>query len=59
MLFRKRERFERTDVWSYDHKYNYLAIGVLVVVFVAFGILIATLWSKASKPIRLGDSNLT
>ena len=59
MLFRKRERFERTDVWSYDPKYNYLAIGVLVVVFVAFGILIATLWSKASKPIRLGDSNLT
>ena len=59
MLFRKRERFERTDVWQYDPRYNFVAIGVLVIVFVGFIILLVSLWGKANQPTRIKDSRLS
>lgn len=58
MLFKEREKFERTDVWHYDPKFNPVAVAVLVVIFVALALVVSSLWGKANQPTHISDEAL-
>lgn len=58
-MARQRERFERTDVPRDNPHRNLIAGIVLVVVFVACGIVVSTAWKRAQAQSHLGDSSLS
>lgn len=59
MPFKPREKFERSDVWTYTPQLKYVSIGVLVAVAIGLVVLITNLWSMANKPSRVADSSLS
>lgn len=58
MPFRKRERFERTDVPRYSPHSNAIALAVIAAVAVGLFVLVGSLWRKASQPISVGNETL-
>ena len=58
-MARQRERFERTDVPRDNPNRNLIAVIVLVVVFVACGIVVFMAWGRAQAQSHLGDSSLS
>ena len=58
-MAKQRERFERTDVPRDNPHRNLIAGIVLVVVFVACGIVVSTAWKRAQAQSHLGDSSLS
>ena len=59
MLFRKRERFERTDVPTPGPFTNIIGGAVLAVVAVAVILVITNVADRVSKETRLQDYNLS
>lgn len=59
MLFRKRERFERTDVPRESPYTNIIGIVVLVVVFAALVLVVSNVATRVGKETRLGDHDLS
>lgn len=59
MLFRKRERFERTDVPRESPYTNVIGAVVLVVVFVAVALVVSNVATRVGKETRLGDYDLS
>ena len=58
-MFRKRERFERSDVPRETPYTNVIGVGVLVVVFVALAITVMAGWNRVTLESRLGANDLT
>lgn len=58
-MFRRRERFERTDVPRENPYRNVIGVIVCVVVFVALGVVVSTLWNRVGLESRLGDAGLS
>lgn len=58
-MFRKRERFERSDVPRETPYTNVIGVVVLVVVFVALAITVMTVWNRVTLESRLGANDLT
>lgn len=58
-MARQRERFERTDVPRDNPHRNTIAAVVLVVVFVAVGVVVSIAWRRAQAQSHLGDSSLS
>ncbi len=58
-MARHRERFERTDVPRDNPHRNIIAAVVLVVVFVACGVVVSMAWRRAQAQSHLGDSSLS
>ncbi len=58
-MARQRERFERIDVPRDNPHRNLIAAIVLVVVFVACGIVVNTAWQRAQAQSHLGDRGLS
>ena len=58
-MFRKRERFERSDVPRETPYTNVIGVVVLVVVFVALAITVMAVWNRVTLESRLGANDLT
>ena len=59
MLFRKRERFERTDVPTPGPYTNIIGVAVLVVVAVALFVVVGRVADRVGKETRLEDADLS
>lgn len=59
MLFRKRERFERTDVPTPGPYTNVIGVVVLVVVAVALFVVVGRVADRVGKETRLEDADLS
>lgn len=59
MLFRKRERFERTDVPTPGPYTNVLGVAVVVIVFAALFIVFSNVTDRVAKETRLDDRDLS
>ena len=59
MLFRKRERFERTDVPTPGPYTNVIGVAVLVVVAVALFVVVGRVADRVGKETRLEDADLS
>ena len=59
MLFRKRERFERTDVPTPGPYTNVIGVVVLVVVAVALFVVVGRVVDRVGKETRLEDADLS
>ena len=57
-MFRKRERFERSDVPRETPYTNIIGAVVCVVVFVALGVTIFNVWNRVNLESRLGSKDL-
>lgn len=57
-MFRKRERFERSDVPRETPYTNVIGVVVLVVVFVALAVTVMAVWNRVSLESRLGANDL-
>ena len=58
-MFRKRERFERSDVPRETPYTNIIGVVVLVVVFVALAMTVMAVWNRVTLESRLGANDLT
>lgn len=58
-MFRRRERFERTDVPRENPYRNAIGVIVCVVVFVAAGIVVSAVWNRVGLESRLGEAALS
>lgn len=58
MLFRKRERFERTDVPNPGPYTNFIGGAVIVVVAIALFFIVSNVADRVSKEARLDDNTL-
>lgn len=58
-MFRKRERFERSDVPRETPYTNIIGVIVLVVVFVALAMTVMAVWNRVTLESRLGANDLT
>ena len=58
-MFRKRERFERSDVPRETPYTNVIGVVVLVVVFVALAMTVMAVWNRVTLESRLGANDLT
>lgn len=59
MLFRQRERFERSDVPRESPYRNVVAVVVLILVFIGLIVLTTNLWAKANRPAATRDKELS
>ena len=57
-MFRKRERFERSDVPRENPYTNVIGLAVVAIVAVLVGIVVVTLWDRAQLESHLGDHGL-
>ncbi len=57
-MFRKRERFERSDVPHETPYSNVIGVVVCVVVFVALGVTVFNVWNRVNLESRLGSRDL-
>ncbi len=57
-MFRKRERFERSDVPRENPYTNVIGLAVIAIVAVLVGIVVVTLWDRAQLESHLGDHGL-
>lgn len=58
-MFRKRERFERSDVPRETPYTNVIGVVVLVVVFVALAVTVMAIWNRVNLESRLGANDLS
>ena len=58
-MFRRRERFERTDVPRENPYRNVIGVVVCVVVFAALAVVVSAVWNRVSLESRLGDVDLS
>lgn len=59
MLFKKRERFDRTDVPQVGPYTKVIGIAVCVVVLVAFAITVKVVWDRVQLETRMGVHSLS
>lgn len=57
-MFRKRERFERSDVPRDNPYTNVIGLAVVVIVAVLVGIVVVTIWDRVQLESHLGDHSL-
>ena len=57
-MFRKRERFERSDVPRENPYTNVIGLAVIVIVAVLVGIVVVTIWDRVQLESHLGDHGL-
>lgn len=57
-MFRKRERFERSDVPRESPYTNVIGLAVITIVAVLVGIVVVTIWDRAQLESHLGDHGL-
>ena len=58
-MFRRRERFERTDVPRESPYRNVVGAVVCVVVFAALAVVVSMVWNRVSLESRLGEVGLS
>lgn len=58
-MFRKRERFERTDVPRESPYRNVIGVVVCVVVLAAVALTVSLVWNRVSLESRLGDTGIS
>ena len=57
-MFRKRERFERSDVPRQNPYTNVIGLAVVAIVAVLVGIVVVTIWDRVQLESHLGDHGL-